>query len=230
MSYGEVDAFLSRQTLLDFGNEGVGKFDLSDDAWSWRVGAAYEIPEIALRASVVYNARYDYDLEGEVDTTGFGPNGTPLVPGLVPFLGPAAPRLTTGVFEVDASTEIPQSLDIRVQSGVAPNTVVFASLRWQDWSQLQSIPINGVISPSTGQLNRNVSFDAFYEDGWTATVGIGHRFSSQLSALASLTWDKGTSTDQGFQSDNYSLGFGAAYTPAKNVAARSATAAIRPTR
>ncbi|MCO6052042.1 outer membrane protein transport protein [Mesorhizobium sp. RP14(2022)] len=213
VSYNKIDAFFSRQTLLDFGNDGVGKFDLSDEAWSYRVGAAYEIPEIALRASLLYTGKVDLDLEGTVDTTDFGPRLAPA--GLL-----AARPIVTGIFDVDAETEIPQALEFRLQSGVAENTIAFGSVRWQDWSQLQSIQINGVISPTSGAVNPDVSFDAYYEDGWTITAGVGRKFTDAFSGLASITWDKGTSTFQGFQSDTYSVALGGSYSPNKNVELR----------
>lgn len=207
VSYQELEALLTRQSLLIFDNEGVGKFDLSDEAWSWRVGAAYEIPDIAFRASLLYTARYDYgDLAGTVDTTGFGSTAGPTVP----F------PLATGVFPVDASSEVPQAVDLRVQTGLAPDWLGFASIRWQDWSQLQSIAIRGVVSPIGGAV-APASFDAFYEDGWTVTAGVGHKFGEKLSGLAALTWDKGTTVDQGFQTDSYSLALGASYAPTQNV-------------
>lgn len=227
-SYQEISAYLSRQTLLDFGNEGEGEFELSDGAWSYRVGAAYEIPEIAFRASLVYTGAYDYDLTGTVDTTGFGATGSPLSPlvgaqlaGIAARLGLPAGALraplTTGVFAVEAETEVPQALEFRLQSGIAADTIAFASVRWQEWSQLQSIPIRGVISPSSGRESTTVSFDPFYSDGWTVTGGVGRKFSDQISGLASVTWDKGTSSFQGTQSDTYAFAVGGSYTPQQNV-------------
>ena len=97
VSYQEVDAFLSRQTLLAFGNTGLGTFKLSDQAVGWRAGVAYEIPDIALRGTLMYYSSYKYDgLSGTVDTTGFqgGPLGN-----------------VTGVFPVTASAEIPKPLN-----------------------------------------------------------------------------------------------------------------------
>lgn len=203
VSYGQVDAFQSRQTLLAFGNTGLGIFKLSDEAWSWRAGAAYEIPEIAFRASVMYNAPYKYDeLSGTVDTTGFagGPLGN-----------------VTGVFPVYAAAEIPQSVEIKVQSGIAPGWLAFGSIKWQEWSKLQSIPINGVISPVTGAPSTTTSFDPFYRDGWTVSGGIGHKFTDALSAAASVTWDRGTSTGSGYQTDSWNFGAGVSYAPSQNV-------------
>ncbi len=205
VSYQEVDAFLSRQTLLAFGNTGLGKFQLSDEAWGWRVGAAYEIPEIALRASLVYSSSYKYDgLSGTVNSTGFagGPLGN-----------------VTGVFPVSASAEIPQAVEFKLQSGIAPGWLAFGSVRWQEWSKLGIIPINGVINPVFGTPS-NVSFDLLYRDGWTVSGGIAHKFTDQLSAAVSLTWDRGTSTTSGYQSDTWSVASGISYSPNDKIEVR----------
>ncbi|RUU36404.1 MAG: transporter [Mesorhizobium sp.] len=209
VSYQEVDAFLSRQTLLAFGNTGLGKFKLSDEAWGWRVGTAYEIPEIALRASLIYSSSYKYDgLSGTVDSTGFrGAFPADLIPG------------STGVFPVSASAEIPQAVELKLQSGIAPGWLAFGSIRWQEWSRLGIIPINGVRSPVTGAPSP-VSFDLLYRDGWTVTGGIAHKFTDQLSGAVSLTWDRGTSTTSGYQSDTWSVASGISYSPNDKIEVR----------
>ncbi|TIT34760.1 MAG: transporter, partial [Mesorhizobium sp.] len=207
--YQEVDAFLSRQTLLAFGNTGLGKFKLSDEAWGWRVGTAYEIPEIALRASLIYSSSYKYDgLSGTVDSTGFrGAFPADLIPG------------STGVFPVSASAEIPQAVELKLQSGIAPGWLAFGSIRWQEWSRLGIIPINGVRSPVTGAPSP-VSFDLLYRDGWTVSGGIAHKFTDQLSGAVSLTWDRGTSTTSGYQSDTWSVASGISYSPNDKIEVR----------
>ncbi|RWP49122.1 OmpP1/FadL family transporter [Mesorhizobium sp.] len=209
VSYQEVDAFLSRQTLLAFGNTGLGKFKLSDEAWGWRVGTAYEIPEIALRASLIYSSSYKYDgLSGTVDSTGFrGAFPADLIPG------------STGVFPVSASAEIPQAVELKLQSGIAPGWLAFGSIRWQEWSRLGIIPINGVRSPVTGAPSP-VSFDLLYRDGWTVSGGIAHKFTDQLSGAVSLTWDRGTSTTSGYQSDTWSVASGISYSPNDKIEVR----------
>lgn len=205
VSYQEVDAFLARQTLLAFTNTGIGTFKLSDGAWGWRLGAAYEIPDIALRATVMYYSRYNYDsLSGVVDTTGFkgGPLGN-----------------VTGVFPVSASAEIPQALEFKLQTGIAPGWLAFGSVRWQEWSKLGVIPIKGVRNPVTGAASA-VSFDPLYRDGWTVSGGLGHKFNDQLSGLVSLTWDRGTSTISGYQTDTWAFATGVSYSPSQNVELR----------
>lgn len=225
LSYQDVDAFLSRQTLLglrpdgrgplpagNLGNTGVGTFKLSDSAWGWRVGAAYEMPEIALRASLMYFSKYNYDgLSGTVDTTGFSGRGFPAnaVPG------------STGIFPVSASAEIPQALEFKVQTGIAPDWLAFGSVRWQEWSKLGVIPIKGVRSPATGGIpgspDSKVSFDPLYRDGWTVAGGVGHKFNDMISAAAQITWDRGTSTISGYQSDTWNFGAGVSVAATQNI-------------
>ncbi|MET0941818.1 MAG: OmpP1/FadL family transporter [Mesorhizobium sp.] len=211
ISYQEVDAFQSRQSLLatPLRNPGIGKFSLSDEAVAWRVGASYEIPEIALRASLVYSSKYDYDdLTGTVDTTGFAAGST----------GRSMGRFL-GVFPVSAATEIPQALEFKVQSGIAPGWLAFGGVKWQDWSQLQIIPINGVKSPVDGTTSAT-SFDPLYRDGWTVTAGVGHAFNEQLSGAFSISWDRGTSTVSGYQTDLWNFAAGGSYKPTEHIELR----------
>jgi long-chain fatty acid transport protein len=69
--YQEVEGFKERLVAGGLpGGLGVGRLELSDEAVGWRIGAAYEIPEIAFRASLVYNSSVDLDgLTGTVDLT-----------------------------------------------------------------------------------------------------------------------------------------------------------------
>ncbi len=208
LSYQKLEGSLARQSFLAFGNPGLATFDLSDSAWSWRIGGAYEIPEIGLRASLVYSAAYEYEsLTGTVDTTGFGPT---LIPGLPPSM--LNPPLATGIRPISASAEIPQAVELKVQSGIAPGWLAFGSVRWQEWSKLQTIPISGVVSPATRRPS-SVSLDPFYRDGWTITGGIGHAFNDHFSGAVSLTWDRGTSTVSGTQTDTWTMAVGGAWTP-----------------
>lgn len=75
--------------------------------WGYVVGAAYEIPDIALRASLTYQSAVDLDF----DTTEnfFGATGT-------------------------TQSEAPQSITFDFQTGVAADTLVFGSVRWAEWS------------------------------------------------------------------------------------------------
>jgi long-chain fatty acid transport protein len=196
--YQEVYGF--KESLITPAAPGaVGRVDLEGTGWGWRTGLAYEIPEIALRASLVYNSQVKLDnLSGTLDLSQIG-GGTPAIYG---------------------NASMPDSVELKLQSGIAPGWLAFGSIKWVNWSVLQSIPICSqdfkglapctTVSPVPIRLT---SLDLMYRDGWTVTSGIGHKFNEQWSGAAQIAWDRGTSHGVGSQTDTWTVGAGASYTP-----------------
>lgn len=197
--YQDIGGFKVRQVAPDasaVGN-GVGRLDLAGHGIGWRVGAAYEIPEIALRASLVYNSKVDFgNLTGMLDLT----------------------EVTGAAIPVFGNQAMPQSLELKVQSGIARDWLAFGSVKWVDWSVLQiasfcSQTIMGTLPCTYGGTGYLTSLDFLYRDGWTLTGGVAHKFTDQWSAQASLTWDRGTTTGLSSRTDVWTLAAGAAFTP-----------------
>ncbi len=222
--YQELEGFKERlvlpvQTLLrnPAAPDGIGRLDLAADGYGWRAGIAYEIEEIAFRASLVYNSEVDLgEVTGTLDLT--------QVPAAL--LPPTDPRrrlfgTTTDVF---GTATMPQSVELKFQSGIAPGWLAFGSVKWVDWSVLQSIPFCPTAIKALG-INtctysggfRATSLDLLYRDGWTVQGGVGHRFSDTLSGAVSVTWDRGTATGMGTQTDTWTFSAGGAYTPNQNL-------------
>ena len=184
------------------GGTNVGLLDMDGDGWGWRAGLAYEVPEIALRASLVYNSAVDMDLDGTIDLT-----NVPVVPGYGGLVTP-----------VYGNVSMPDSIELKLQSGIATDWLAFGSVKWTDWSQLQTIAFcaKNQATCSAG-VNSITTLDLFYRDGWTVSGGVGHKFTEKWSGAVSLTWDRGTSTVIGTQTDTWIVGAQAIYSPNKNL-------------
>ncbi|OYR14389.1 outer membrane transport family protein [Brucella rhizosphaerae] len=192
----------------------VASLDVEDKAFGWRLGAAYELPEYAIRASVVYQSEVKYNLEGTIDNLA-----------LSPINGRALPISVAG----DVAT--PQSVEFKFQTGIAPDWLAFGSVKWTDWSSVEMVAFNsssnlqlapGVIVPKgTNITNLNL----YYQDGWTVSGGVGHKFNDQWSAAATVTWDRGTTTGLTSQTDIWLFGLGTNYKATDNFEIRLAGAA-----
>ncbi|MBX3568336.1 MAG: transporter [Rhizobiaceae bacterium] len=216
--YQEIDGYKDRQVHPGRPGlfTGIGHLELETDGWGWRAGVAYEIPEIAFRASLVYNAEVKLDsITGIVDLT----------------QAPGVPGSGGSVLNVFGSAEMPQSVELKVQSGIAPGWLAFGSVKWVDWSVLQTVAFCSTaikaagLGCSYGGPGFVTSLDLLYRDGWTVSGGIGHKFTDQISGSASITWDRGTSTGLGTQTDTWLFSAGASYTPTENVEFRLGGAA-----
>jgi long-chain fatty acid transport protein len=113
-------------------------------------------------------------------------------------------------------------VELKLQSGIAPGWLAFGSIKWVDWSVLQSIPFcpTGTASCTTTSALRLTSLDLLYRDGWTVSAGIGHKFNDQWSGGAGITWDRGTTTGLSAQTDTWTLSGGVSYTPTQNIELR----------
>lgn len=144
------------------------------------LGAAYEIPEIALRVALTYNSAIDHNFDS------------------TEVIGTGAP--TPGTF----TTTIPQSVNLEFQSGIAADTLLFGSIRWQDWSEFDISP-PGLPTPLID----------YQSDYTTYTLGIGRRFNEQWSGAITLGYEGATGDLQGNLAprDGFaSIGIGATYT------------------
>lgn len=169
--------------------------DVSDRSLAWRLGLAYEIPDYALRASLVYNAAVSYDMTGSF--TAFGP--------AVPVFG----ELT-----------MPQSVELKAQSGVAPGWLAFASVKWTDWSVVQSMPLCPVGVPACTQPLAVSGLALGFRDTWSVTLGAAHQFSELFTLAGNLSWNQGASAGFTSQTDVWSAGLTGILTPSENAVIR----------
>lgn len=79
--------------------------------------------------------------------------------------------------------EIPQSVNLEFQSGVAADTLVFGSIRWQEWTKFNVSPPEYPANPLAVGAKDTTSY----------SLGVGRRFSEVWSAAVILGYESGTS-------------------------------------
>jgi long-chain fatty acid transport protein len=169
------------------------------DGYGWLAGFAYQIPDIALKASLTYRSEIDHKV-----------NITETVPPLTAY--------------TDAKTTIttPQSVNLDLQTGIMADTVAFANLRWVNWKDFSIRPQKfGQLSQSstvTAVTKQPAGFDlvAYEDDQISATVGVGRKFNDLWAGNVSLGWDSGAGdpvTTLGPTEGYWNVGLGLQYSP-----------------
>jgi len=173
------------------GSTGTLRFN-DDYRLGYRLGVAYEIPEIALRGQLLYRSAIDHSPSG-----GSGDTFT-----VQPPVGNAL------VFPTEGSGTLPQSLELKLQSGIAPGWLAFGSVRWTDWSVLDKLDYTIIAEGPFAGLGGPRELEYYYKDGWTITGGLGHAFNETISGVVGFTWDRGVSTTEDTLSDSYTAAAG----------------------
>lgn len=184
----------------------IASLDVEDEAVGWRLGAAYEIPEYAMRATLVYQSKVKYNLEGTIDN-------------LAIIGGRAVP------INVESDVSTPQSVEFKFQTGIAPDWLAFGSVKWTDWSSITRVDFNASDSNVAPKGRTITSLNLYYQDGWTVSGGVGHKLNEQWSVAGTVTWDRGTSTGLTSQTDVWLFGLGTNYKPNEHFEVRLAGAA-----
>ncbi|MBF4521436.1 outer membrane protein transport protein [Acinetobacter towneri] len=196
-----------------------------DSEVGWLAGLAFQIPEIALKASLTYRSEIEHNLS----TTETGlPPALPTPLGNLP-LGPYA----------DGKTNVttPQSVNLDFQTGIMANTVAFANVRWVNWDGFAIRPTSfgdaldgladyapriGAVDPATGAYLASLeggNLVEYNKDQWSATVGVGRKLNDKWAGNVSVGWDSGVDnpvTTLGPTEGYWNVGLGVQYSPAPN--------------
>ncbi|MFJ1291308.1 aromatic hydrocarbon degradation protein [Paracoccus yeei] len=134
-----------------------------DGAWGvgWVAGVAYERPDIAARVSLTYNSPIEHDF----DTT----ETHPLI----------------GSLDSRTTVDTPRSWLLEGQTGIAPDTLLFGSIRWVDWSEFTVNPY-ALVSPAIFGVEDGL---VALEDTTTYTIGVGRKFTDNWSGLFSVMYE-----------------------------------------
>ena len=122
------------------------------------IGVAWEKPEIAARVALTYNSAITHSFEmSESSNVG-------------------APSVT------EQDVEIPQSVNLEFQTGIATDTLLFGSVRWVDWTAFVIDPpvYDGIYGPrplvsyESDRVTYNLGLGRKFDDTWSGAVLLSH--------------------------------------------------------
>jgi long-chain fatty acid transport protein len=139
-----------------------------DWGYGYVAGAAYEIPEIALRVALTYSSETRHDLEStEVFPAGVG--------GLT--------------FRSETEVTMPQSVNLDFQTGVTPDTLVYGSVRWVNWAGWE-------VAPPGLQEATGMPLVSFSNDTYTYRLGVGRQLTERVSAAVEVSHETAKNDDK----------------------------------
>lgn len=186
----------------------------------WLAGIAYQIPEIALKASITYRSEIDHDVDVKESIPLINPLGTLLVNS-----GAVTQGQVDAIKNADGKTRIttPQSVNLDLQSGIMENTVAFANIRWVNWKDFKIQPTQfGALSQLAGGLlpalakPNGFNLVDYSDDQWSVTTGVGRKLNDKWAGNISVGWDSGAGnpvTTLGPTEGYWNVGLGAQYSP-----------------
>lgn len=137
------------------------KTDTQND-WGYLMGASYEIPDIALRASLTYNS-----------------------PIKIHFHNQEAITSNSLAAETPLDVNMPKSINFDFQTGITPTTLLMFSARWVEWKKTKITPqfYTTYISPGDNIVD-------YSENTISYRLGIGQKLTETLSGSLTLAYEK----------------------------------------
>lgn len=163
--------------------------------YGYLVGAAYEVPEIALRVALTYNS----DITHKFATAEAGPFG--------------AGNSTTTV-------KTPKSVNLDFQTGINKSTLVFGGIRWVNWASLDVAPTRFATATGGGLVtfSNSTTYTAGvgrkFSDSWSGAFSMSYEAKGDplVSPLAPSNGKLGATLAAIYTSGNTKVTAGINYT------------------
>lgn len=181
-------------------------------ATGYIAGISYQIPKSASKATISYRSKITHQLA----TNEFGQSN---------ILAIDANDPSSAYFNEQSKTKVitPQSVNIDLQTALAPQWLMLSSIRWVNWKQFSFRHAKfGDISEVLGKQglapdNPN-GFDllTYAKDQLSASIGLGYKVNQQWSTNGSLLWDSGAghpASSLGPTKGYWGAGLGMQYSP-----------------
>lgn len=163
----------------------------SDYDFGFVVGAAYEIPDIALRVAVTYTSEIDNDLTGTEITAG-------------PVIAATAFTVTT-----------PENINLEFQTGIAEDTLLFGSVRHVRWDGFNLTTPTLTYASFTGNTTTySLGVGRKFNENWSGAVSIGYESAGvrpTTTALSPYTGSKSITLGGTYTQDSFKVTGGVTY-------------------
>ncbi|WP_375262600.1 OmpP1/FadL family transporter [Palleronia sp.] len=142
-----------------------------DYAFGYAVGAAYEVPEIALRVAVTYLSEIDHELDTIENLPALAGGGS-----------------------ISSVTEIttPQAVNLDFQTGINQRTLLFGQLRYAWYNDV-------IVSPPyfDSQSDEDIEGTSLteLEDGYSLALGVGRALTDRLSGSVTFGYEHANDDD-----------------------------------
>ncbi|UTW00518.1 outer membrane protein transport protein [Marinomonas rhizomae] len=137
------------------------KTDTQND-WGYLFGAAYEIPEIALRASLTYNSAIKVKFKSQEN-----------------IVNSSLAR------ETSFNTDMPKSVNFDFQMGVSQSTLLMFSARWVEWKKTKITP--QLFTQFVDVGNNLVDFK---DNTITYSLGLGQKLTDTLTGSLTIAYEE----------------------------------------
>lgn len=168
-----------------------------DHAVGWLAGFSYQLPEYALRSSLSYRSAIKHQVH----------------------VNESIQNQPISFTTADKTTiQTPASVNLDFQTGISQKNLIYASLRWVNWSDyiIQPTQFAAIIASAAQYAPEIRSFKMiqYQEDQWSGKIGIAHQFSPRWVSTLDLSWDSGSGNTASTLSPvdgYYGLGLGTLY-------------------
>ncbi|MDO6511180.1 outer membrane protein transport protein [Celeribacter halophilus] len=148
-SEGEVELYSSGTKFYEMNTS-------SETDWGYIVGAAYEIPDIALRASLTYSSEIDIDFTAD-EVSALGANSS------------------------DLPVTMPKSVNFNFQTGIAADTLLMFSARWAEWTETEIAPDDyllivgdNLVDHDNDTISYSLGVGRRFNDKWSGSLSVGY--------------------------------------------------------
>ncbi len=170
----------------------VGGYTIETDKQTdlgYLVGAAYQIPEIALRVAATYYSPIKHTL----NSTEFN------------------------AFDDQTVVETPEAVNLEFQSGIAKDTLIFGSIRWVNWSDFAiappNYPLGTLVDYEKDWTNYTLGVGRKFNDTWSGFIQASHEPASKtvLTTLGPIDGRSSLGIGATYTKDNVKITGGVTY-------------------